>query len=452
VGVDPEGVRLFDPIRRGSSRWLARSCAVLVGAVSIAGIAPAVSAASTIIGSPLSEVFEGSIGHANAIFVQTALPEASARLTSPVDGTIVRWSLRGTSTNGEPNTFTLRVLRPAGSGTFLGAGTSAQETTPNGFNDSELRQFTTLLPIRAGDHIGLATVGGADVPVAMVTGASNEFFEPFPDGSSSGSPEVLTILQERELLFNAEVVAAPTSSATIPPCSEDGKVAVHVTTDPATTPKAVDFRIDAGATQLVAASGAVASAITVPGGKHTLEYWAEDEVPQQELVHHSATLQVGGCTPGASAPGTTTPGVVAGQPSAPVIGSASQTHTTWREGHALATFSRTHKAALGTMFSFTLNEQASVSFAFTQQVGGRKVKGKCVAQTKKDDKKPSCKRTVTQGTLSLTGHSGTDKVFFQGRISASKKLPLGRYRLVITATNSAGQRSQPQSLSFTIVK
>ena len=268
----------------------------------------------------------------------------------------------------------------------------------------------------------------------MISGASNEIFEPFADSSSSGSPEVPSVFQSRELLFNAEVVAAPTSAATVPPCSEDGKVVVHVSTDPATTPKAVDFRIDAGATQLVAASGAVASVITVPGGHHTLEYWAEDEVPQQELVHHSATLQVGGCTPGASAPGTTTSAGVTGQPPAPVISSASQTDKTWREGNALATFSRRHKAALGTTFSFTLNEQATVSFAFTQQVSGRKVSGKCVAQTNRNRRKRACKRTVTSGALSFKGHSGVNRVVFQGRISRSKKLPLGSYTLVIMAS------------------
>ena len=42
--------------------------------------------------------------------------------------------------------------------------------------------------------------------------------------------------------------------------------------------------------------------------------------------------------------------------------------------------------------------------------------------------------------------------FFLVWATASKKLPLGRYKLVIFATNAAGQRSSPKSLSFTIVK
>jgi outer membrane protein assembly factor BamB len=138
-------------------------------------------------------------------------------------------------------------------------------------------------------------------------------------------------------------------------------------------------------------------------------------------------------------------------PPAPTIANPIQSNSTWSEGNKLATFSR-KKTRIGTTFSFTLNEQASVSFAFTQQVGGRKVNGKCVAKANKNRHQPSCKRTVTRGTLTFTGHDGTNKVSFQGRISASKKLPLGRYKLVVIATNAAGQRSSPKSLSFTIVK
>ena len=411
----------------------------LVGVLSLIGVAPAVSDASTIIGSPLSIPAGGIVGVFNSTFVQTALPEPSAQLTSPVDGTVVQWSIRGTYINSEPNTFKLRVLKPVGDGTFTGAGTSAEESTPNsGSNDDNIRPFATALPIRAGDAIGLSAVEGADVPYAEVTGASNEYFGAvFADGGSSGSPTVFSGFQEKELLFNAEVVAAPTSSATVPACVEDGKVAVHVTTDPSTTPKAVLFRIDAGVQQVAPASTGTAT-ITVPAGRHTLEYWAEDEVPQQEIAHHSATLQAGGCTPGTSGP--------------PVVSGASQTNKTWREGNASATFSRKHRPPVGTTFSFSLNEQAAVDLSFTQIGTGRKVGHKCAAETHKNARRKGCKRTVTAGALSFTGHSGTNEVAFQGHISASKVLKPGRCTLAIAATNAAGQRSQPELLSFTVVK
>jgi hypothetical protein len=135
----------------------------------------------------------------------------------------------------------------------------------------------------------------------------------------------------------------------------------------------------------------------------------------------------------------------------PVVQDARQSTTRWREGNRLARISRA-KTLIGTTFSFALNEQAAVTFSFSQRVSGREASGKCVAQTEKNRRKPACSRTVTAGNLTFMGHSGTNTVAFQGRISPVKKLTPGSYTLVITATNSAGERSAPESLSFTIVK
>jgi len=137
---------------------------------------------------------------------------------------------------------------------------------------------------------------------------------------------------------------------------------------------------------------------------------------------------------------------------APVLTNVAESNHRWRDGTRLASFARKAKRPpVGTTFSFTLNEAASVSFSFTQSVGGRKVKGKCVAQTKKNRHKQACKRTVTRGALSFAAHAGTNKAIFQGRISHVLKLKPGTYTLVITAQNSAGQRSAPAPLSFTVV-
>jgi hypothetical protein len=144
-----------------------------------------------------------------------------------------------------------------------------------------------------------------------------------------------------------------------------------------------------------------------------------------------------------SVPGETSP--------PPVVRNARQSTTRWREGNRLARISHA-TTPTGTTFSFALNEQVTVTFSFAQLLSGRKVSGKCAAQTEKNRRKPICERTVTAGTLTFTGHAGTNEVAFQGRISPVKKLGPGLYTLVITATNSAGVRSAPQSLSFTIVK
>jgi hypothetical protein len=148
-------------------------------------------------------------------------------------------------------------------------------------------------------------------------------------------------------------------------------------------------------------------------------------------------------SPPPSAPGETPP--------RPAVQDARQSTTRWREGNRLARISRA-KTPTGTTFSFSLNEQATVTFSFAQRVSGRNVSGKCVTRTEKNRRKTACTRTVTAGSLTFTGHSGSNAVAFQGRISTVKKLKPGAYALVITATNSAGVRSAPRSLSFTIVK
>lgn len=107
---------------------------------------------------------------------------------------------------------------------------------------------------------------------------------------------------------------------------------------------------------------------------------------------------------------------------------------------------------LGTTFSFALNEHAAVTFRFLEHVGGRKAGRRCVAKTHKNAKHRSCTRLVSAGTLSFAAHAGVNKVIFQGRISASKKLRIGRYVLRVTATNATGQSSSPVTLGFTIVK
>jgi len=159
----------------------------------------------------------------------------------------------------------------------------------------------------------------------------------------------------------------------------------------------------------------------------------------------------GTCTVAMSADRSVTARFAAESPR-PSITALTQSASKWREGKKLAQISRKRKKPpIGTTFSFRLNEQATVSFTFEQRLPGQKIGHRCVARTKKNGHRKACKRTVTEGTLSFTGHRGTDKVVFQGRISHSKKLKPGRYRLSIIATSATGVHSAPVSLSFTIV-
>jgi N-acetylneuraminic acid mutarotase len=138
---------------------------------------------------------------------------------------------------------------------------------------------------------------------------------------------------------------------------------------------------------------------------------------------------------------------------APVISSVRQSASRWRRGTRLAHVStRVRRPPVGTTFSFALNEPATVTFSFTQRTGGRRVGHRCLAQTPKNRHRGACKRTVTVAVLSFAGHPATNSVSFLGRVSRTRRLRPGRYSMLIGATNSAGLKAVPRSLTFTIVR
>jgi sugar lactone lactonase YvrE len=136
---------------------------------------------------------------------------------------------------------------------------------------------------------------------------------------------------------------------------------------------------------------------------------------------------------------------------APLLGGVRQSHSRWREGSALARISRRHRAPLGTAFSFTLDQSATVTLRFTQRVAGRRQGRRCVAPSHRNAKRRRCARVVTVATLSFAAHAGLDKLAFQGRVSRTRKLRPGRYTMLIRATNVAGS-SATRSLTFTVVR
>jgi hypothetical protein len=156
-----------------------------------------------------------------------------------------------------------------------------------------------------------------------------------------------------------------------------------------------------------------------------------------------------GAAAGVAGSSTTSTGLANG--AAPAIADVAQSHRRWREGEPLTAARRPSSAPLGTTFSFALGEAASVSFAFTQDVNGRRVKGGCVAPTQTNRREPVCTRTVTRGVLTLAGRAGANRISFDGRLPNARRLAPGTYTALITATSADGRRSAPARLGFTIV-
>lgn len=151
----------------------------------------------------------------------------------------------------------------------------------------------------------------------------------------------------------------------------------------------------------------------------------------------------------APATSTTVAGGSALQPAKPTVTGFSESSSRWRRGHSLPHISSA--TPVGTTFSFSLNEPASVNLTFSQSVPGRRVAGRCVAPARRNAGRPRCKRSLVVGSFGVPGHAGVDKVGFQGRLSRSKALRPGSYLVSVTARDARGLKVVSRSLGFTIV-
>jgi hypothetical protein len=138
------------------------------------------------------------------------------------------------------------------------------------------------------------------------------------------------------------------------------------------------------------------------------------------------------------------------QPIAPSLQNVRESARRWREGRATRKLRGVKTLPNHTTFSFSLNEQATVNFSFTQRTAGRSVDGKCAAKSARNTDHKACERTTADGTLSFTGHSGSNNAIFAGHISRLEKLKPGSYTVTVMATNTAGH-SGPARLGFTVL-
>jgi hypothetical protein len=137
----------------------------------------------------------------------TTLPEQGAQLASPVAGAVVRWKMQGA--RGGP--FTLRVLRPSGTGSFTAVATGAP-VTPLGLG---IETFTAQLPVRAGDLIAVDSSNPTDeIGVATVAGAAYGIFSQPPfEGATNAASQINT---GKEIELAAEVQPAPAITSVTP--------------------------------------------------------------------------------------------------------------------------------------------------------------------------------------------------------------------------------------------
>jgi DNA-binding beta-propeller fold protein YncE len=131
---------------------------------------------------------------------------------------------------------------------------------------------------------------------------------------------------------------------------------------------------------------------------------------------------------------------------APSISKVGLTNRRFRVGRR-ATALVARRAAVGTVVRYTLSESAAVTLRIQRAVAGRRVGRSCRLA---GGGRP-CRRWVTAGTLRRSGLPGPNRVRFSGRIGGRALRP-GAYRLIVTATDAAGNRASGRSQAFRVVR
>jgi hypothetical protein len=177
-----------------------------LSAVGFLSVAAPASANTATIGSALTLTSQANSCTVPCLAVQQSQVGGSTPdpLTSPANGTLTQWAMRSV----DNATFALRILRPAGSNTYTGAGTAVAPTPDPGI-DNRILRYSVSLPIKQGDAIGVGAVAGdSDVGVPQHTTigvpanvmATNALGRP-PDGATA----FFTPAPAHELLLQATV-------------------------------------------------------------------------------------------------------------------------------------------------------------------------------------------------------------------------------------------------------
>jgi hypothetical protein len=131
--------------------------------------------------------------------------------------------------------------------------------------------------------------------------------------------------------------------------------------------------------------------------------------------------------------------LVVGQGGGPGLSAVGETRRRW----SLAT---------GTTFRFTLDRPAQVTLAFTRHTTGRRVKSKCVLNTRRNRHHQRCDLARPAGKIVTPAQAGANSFSFAGVVGHGRRLRPGSYTVDVAATDSAGHVSTTQTLGFTITR
>jgi hypothetical protein len=107
---------------------------------------------------------------------------------------------------------------------------------------------------------------------------------------------------------------------------------------------------------------------------------------------------------------------------------------------------------VGARARYRLSEAATARFTVERAAKGRKKGRKCVAPSKKLRHARRCTRYLRlKGSFSRQSTAGLNGFRFTARLRGRKLRP-GRYRLVLVATDAAGNKSKARRAAFRVVR
>jgi PKD repeat protein len=270
-----------------------------------------------------------------------------------------------------------------------------------------------------------------------------------------------TSVVSHQLTVNSPTNQAPTASFTMSPNPAQSGQAVSFDGSGSTDPEGTtltfhwdfgDGATDSGATIQHTYSTGVTTAFTVTltvtdnasgvgSTSHTLQV---TPVPGP-----AGSASSGGPTGGTTGTTTTPSGAGTGDVVRPNVSSLRVSpfafHAARRGPAVLA------RIATGTRVSFVLSERANLTFRIQRARAGRLVGRRCVAVTRRNRSARHCTRyLLLAAKFTRVGRAGANSFRYMGRL-AGHPLRLGRYRLLVTAADAAGNRSLVRRVAFRIV-
>ena len=128
----------------------------------------------------------------------------------------------------------------------------------------------------------------------------------------------------------------------------------------------------------------------------------------------------------------------------PRISKLRQTAANWLEDRRPGA-----RLPIGTRFSFSLDQAATVTLRFARSASGRIDAGRCVAPALTRATAPPCTRLLGAGSLTRSAPGGDSTLVFTGSTTTGRLGP-GSYTVTLTATGLSGQPSRTVSLHFTV--